>query len=126
MGKRFCVFALPLSEENIIYAQKQIFSMISPNCVLIYTDKKRVKGGQKLKVSELNQRDQAWIQTCQDSIVADILENDTETGERMMRFLDCFAEELEKVKNRKERGEQNIGTESRETDHYVRQDAPTV
>lgn len=126
MGKRFCVFALPLSEENITYAQKQTFSMISPNCVLIYTDKKRVKGGQKLKVSELSQRDQAWIQTCQDSIVADILENDTETGERMMRFLDCFAEELEKVKNRKERGEQNIGTESRDADHNVRQDAPTV
>ena len=126
MGKRFCVFALPLSEENITYAQKQIFSMVSPNCVLIYTDKKRVKGGQKLKVSELSQRDQAWIQTCQDSIVADILENDAETGERMMRFLDCFAEELEKVKNSEERGEQNIGTESRGTDHHVRQDAPTV
>lgn len=126
MGKRFCVFALPLSEENIIYAQKQMFSMVSPNCVLIYTDKKRVKGAQKMKVSELNQRDQAWIQTCQDSIVQNVLENDSETGERMMRFLDCFAEELEKVKNSKERGERNIGTESIETDHNVRQDAPTV
>lgn len=126
MGKRFCVFALPLSEENITYAKKQTYSIVSPSYILIYTDKKRVKNGQRMNASELNARDQAWVQTCNDSIVANLIRSDTAYGERMMCFLDAFAEELEKIKKKQERGEQNIGTESRETNHHVRPDAPTV
>ena len=126
MGKRFCVFALPLSEENITYAKKQTYSMVSPSYILIYTDKKRVKNGQRMNASELNARDQAWVQTCNDSIVANLIQSDAEYSEKMMRFLDTFAEELEKIKKKQERGEQNIGTDSGETDHHVRQDAPTV
>lgn len=100
MGKRFCVFALPLSEENIKYAKKQTYSMVSPSYILIYTDKKRVKNGQRMNASELNARDQAWVQTCNDSIVENLIQSDSEYSEKMMRFLDTFAEELEKIKKK--------------------------
>lgn len=110
--KRFRVYALQLSDENIKYARKQTYSMVSPSYILIYTDKSRIKGGQKIDASELNARDQAWVQSCNDAIVANLIQSNEEYGQRMMRFLDTFAEELEKIQKKQERGEKNIGTES--------------
>ena len=94
---------LDLNEENIRYAQKQRFNLMTTQYILVYTAKKRVKNGVLIDASSLVMRDAAWIQSCNEQIVQDEMKNPA-PGEGMLRFLDAFEEELQKISQQTKEG----------------------
>ncbi len=101
MARSYRIFALPVTTSNLTYAKKQQYSRISPDSILIYTDKKRPKG-ERVSGEMLSPQDAVWIMACNDQIVKNMLRNNEETGTNMMRFLDALERELQEEQRKGE------------------------
>ncbi len=101
MARSYHIFALPVTESNLIYAKKQQYSRISPDVILIYTDKKRPKG-ERISCEMLSPQDAVWIMECNDQIVKKLLKSNEETGINMMQFLDALERELQEEQRKGE------------------------
>ncbi len=101
MARSYRIFALPVTESNLIYARKQQYSRISPDAILIYTDKKRPKG-ERITSERLAPQDAVWIMACNDQIVKNMLQSNEESGRNMMQFLDALERELQEEQRKEE------------------------
>lgn len=101
MPTQYKIFLLPTTQNNIMYAKKQIYSLISPDYILIYTPNKRVRGGKRISGEMLNARDQSWVQQCNDAIIQSAIKRNPNIADSMMRFLDCFESELSQIQKSK-------------------------
>lgn len=114
--RQYKIFALKTTKDTVKYAQKQTFRLITPEYILIYTDKRTVRGGCRVNGKDLIPRDISWVQACNDQIVANELATNQNAADNIMSFLDSFEEELKKISAEKG-GEASIGEaiQSRET-----------
>lgn len=107
--KKYRLFALPYSFENVEYASEFRFSRVTPEYILIYTQKARlvVPVGKAAEVKEndislLSKLDEAWLFDCGLSLFADIAANQkTEDVARLSDMVSRLEEELE-AETRKE------------------------
>lgn len=95
--RQYKIFALATTPSTVKYAKKQDFSLITPEYILVYTDKCTVRGGCRVNGKDLIPRDASWVQACNEKIVADELAANQNAADNIMSFLNSFEEELKKI-----------------------------
>ena len=107
--KKYRLFAFPYSLENVEYASEFRFSRVTPEYILVYTQKARVRVpvGKATEVKEndislLSKMDEAWLFDCGLSLFADIAASQKkEDINKLSEMVNRLEEELE-VESRKE------------------------
>ena len=112
MKRQYRVYVLPVTEQTLAYARKQPFYLIEESYVLVYSDKTRIKNGNTVPAETLSARDIAWVQSCNEQIVRELVRDDERTAQNMMQFLDRLAEELQNEREKMQKGGMASGTDA--------------
>lgn len=107
-GRKYRLFAIECSLENVEYASDFRFSRITPEYILVYVQRKRLNPptGMSVEVREqdvkmLSKKDESWLFDCVVSLFADIAASkDRDTMERLTDMVNRFEQELEKEEGR--------------------------
>lgn len=103
------LFAIVYSLENVNYASSFRFARVTPEYILIYTQRSRIKPpvGRAAEVKEndislLSKMDEAWLFDCGVSLFADFAARQTrEDADRLNNMINRLEKELE-AESRKE------------------------
>lgn len=107
--QKYRLFAMNYALENVDFASSFRFSRVTPEYILIYTQRKRLNPpvGKAIEVKEddislLTKLDEAWLFDCGISLFADIATRQRkEDVDRLADMVNRLEEELE-VESRKE------------------------
>lgn len=107
--QKYRLFAMNYALENVDFASSFRFSRVTPEYILIYTQRKRLNPpvGKSIEVKEddislLTKLDEAWLFDCGISLFADIATRQRkEDVDRLADMVNRLEEELE-VESRKE------------------------
>lgn len=107
--RKYRLFALVYSLENVNYASSFRFTRVTPEYILVYTQRSRIKPpvGRVAEVKEndialLSKMDEAWLFDCGISLFADFATRQkAEDTERLTEMINRLEEELE-AESRKE------------------------
>lgn len=99
------LFALLYSNENVEYAAKHRFARVTPDYILIYTDKSRLRPpvGNAVKVrkndlKKMTAQDETWLFDCGASLLAEHTAKDADGLKRLSEMVDRLEAELEGVR----------------------------
>lgn len=101
--RKYRLFALPYSLENVDFASSFRFSRVTPEYILIYAQRTRMKptDGKAVEVREtditrLSKKDEEWLFDCGMSLFADIAASQNRDDiERLTEMVNRLEEELE-------------------------------
>ena len=104
--KVYSLYALRVTQESVETAMMQLFRLIAPGYILIYTADKQPKGSIEINgedVKRLTKADSDWIMICAATLLRERMEqNQTQSMENLSRMVDqlsaALAAEREKIK----------------------------
>ena len=111
--KKYALYALPLTAENIMAAAEERFSRATPTpepgYVLIYTDGQQPKGSQTItaeRADMLTAADARWLMDCAAALAAEELEkHKSEVLQGLSESVEALEAELHRKKEELSQGE---------------------
>lgn len=100
--KKYRLFALEYSPENVDFTSQFRFSRVTPKYILVYAQRSRLNApnGNAVEVKEediglLSKLDEAWLFDCGISLFADIAaKRDRESMDKLTQMVSRFEQEL--------------------------------